>query len=75
MAKTHLEQRYALLEKLAEITPKMRAAQTKYFKTRDRIYMQESVTLEGKVDEICCRLASNKIYAAGELPGQAKLFS
>jgi hypothetical protein len=75
MARTHLEQRCGLLEKLAELTPKMRAAQVNYFKTRDKSYMREAVELEGRVDEICVRLAQNKLYCAGELPNQAQLFS
>ena len=75
MARTHLEQRYALLEKLAELTPKMRAAQVNYFKTRDKSYMRESIELEARVDEINVRLAQNKLYCAGELPNQAQLFS
>jgi uncharacterized protein with PhoU and TrkA domain len=56
VARTHLEQRYALLEKLAELTPKMRAAQVNYFKTRDKSYMRESIELEARVDEINVRL-------------------
>ena len=57
MARTHLERRYALLEKLAELTPKMRHAQRQYFKTRDRGWMNESVEFEGKVDRVIEELA------------------
>ena len=74
MAKTHLERRYALLEKLAELTPKMRNAQQQYFKTRDRGWMNEAVEYEGKVDRVCEELAVNRGYLKAELPGQASLF-
>ncbi|MBI1324400.1 hypothetical protein GC170_14610 [bacterium] len=74
MAKTHLERRYALLEKLAELTPKMRHAQRQYFKTRDRGWMNESVEYEQKVDRICDELTANRGYLRAELPGQASLF-
>ena len=74
MAKTHLERRYDLLEKLAELTPKMRHAQRQYFKNRDRTYMQEAVDLESKVDRVVEELAVNRGYLRAELPGQAKMF-
>lgn len=74
MAKTHLERRYALLERLAELTPKMRAAQRQYFKTRARGAMQEAVELENRVDRTCEELAVNRSYLKAELPGQASLF-
>lgn len=74
MAKTHLERRYALLEKLAELTPKMRHAQRQYFKNGDRTYMQESIEYESKVDRVCEELAVNRGYLLAELPGQAKMF-
>ena len=74
MAKTHLERRYALLEKLAELTPKMRHAQRQYFKNRDRSWMNEAVDLESKVDRVGEELAVNKGYLRAELPGQAPLF-
>ena len=74
MARTHLERRYALLEKLAELTPKMRHAQRQYFKTRDRGWMNESVEFEGKVDRVIEELAVVSGYLKTELPGQAKMF-
>lgn len=74
MAKTHLERRYALLEKLAELTPKMRHAQRQHFKTKDRSWMQESIDLESKVDRVVEELAVNRGYLLAELPGQAKMF-
>lgn len=74
MAKTHLERRYALLEKLAELTPKMRHAQRQYLKNRDRSWMNEAVDLEGKVDRVVEELAVNRGYLRAELPGQASLF-
>lgn len=74
MAKTHLERRYALLEKLAELTPKMRHAQRQYFKNRDRSWMNEAVDLESKVDRVVEELAVNRGYLRAELPGQAKMF-
>ena len=74
MAKTHLERRYALLEKLAELTPRMRHAQRQYFKTRDRGWMNEAVEFEGKVDRICDELDANRGYLRAEMPGQASLF-
>lgn len=74
MAKTHLERRYALLERLAELTPKMRHAQCQYFKTRNKADMFEAVDLEAKVDRVCEELAVNRGYLRAELPGQASLF-
>lgn len=67
MARTHLERRYALLEKLAKLSPQMREAQVK-----DSPFKAE---LEAKVDEVNAALLSNRAMCAGELPGQAKLFS
>lgn len=74
MAKSHLERRYALLEKLAELTPLMREAQRRYFQTRAQGVMREAVELEGKVDRITEELAVNRGYLKAELPGQAALF-
>jgi len=74
VAKTHLERRYALLEKLAELTPKMRHAQRQYFKTSDRSWMNEAVDLESKVDRVVEELAVNRGYLRAEMPGQAKMF-
>lgn len=67
MARTHLERRYQLLEKLAKLTPQMREAQQKNSPFRRE--------LEQKVDETVAALLSNRSLLAGELPGQAKLFN
>ena len=74
MAKTHLERRYALLEKLAELTPKMRHAQRQQLKTKRRDDVFDANDLEVKVDRICEELAVNRGYLRAELPGQAKMF-
>ena len=68
MARTHLDRKYALLEKLAELTQKMRHAQRQFFKTKDRAWMQESIEFEGKVDRICEELAVNRGYLRAESP-------
>ena len=74
MAKTHLERRYALLEKLAELTPKMRHAQRQQLKTKRREDVFDANDLEVKVDRICEELAVNRGYLRAELPGQARMF-
>ena len=74
VAKSHLERRYTLLEKLAELTPKMRHAQRQYSKTRNKADMFEAVDLESKVDRVIDELDVNRGYLRAELPGQASLF-
>lgn len=78
MARTHLERRCALLEKLAELTPKMRHAQRNYFKESNKSmkqqYLRESIEHENKVDRTLEELAVNRGYLKAELPGQAGLF-
>lgn len=74
MARTHLERRSQLLERFAAETAKMRSAQRRYFATRSRQAMAESVQHESRVDAILAEIDSATRYAKAENPAQAKMF-
>lgn len=59
---------------LAERVKAMREAQTGYFKTRDRVLLARSKSLERSIDATVDKILNGASIKAKPLPGQAKLF-
>lgn len=69
MARTHLERRYALLEKLAELTPKMRHAQRESARHPTSGALKfDADDIAAKVDRVVEELAVLRGYLKAETP-------
>ncbi len=74
MARTHLERRNQLLEKLVWQVAGMRESQRAYFRSRKPVDMQVSIEREKVVDATIAEIKTVTAYARSENPAQAGLF-